>query len=76
MADSTLLVLGIDGGATHTAAVLADARTGATLGRGEAGPSNIQAVGVAPAGSVRTARTSPRCQDRQVTVAGSRSGSW
>lgn len=39
------LVIGIDGGASATAAVLADARTGAALGRGEAGPSNIQAVG-------------------------------
>ncbi len=45
MADQTF-VIGIDGGASHTAAVLADARTGAPLGRGEAGPSNIQAVGV------------------------------
>jgi N-acetylglucosamine kinase-like BadF-type ATPase len=40
------LVLGIDGGATHTAARLADAATGTILGRGEAGPSNIQAAGV------------------------------
>src|SRR4051794_11885496 len=40
------LVLGIDGGATHTAALLADAATGAVRGRGQAGPSNIQAVGV------------------------------
>jgi len=45
MADSTPLVLGIDGGASHTIAVLADARTGTLLGRGEGGPSNIQAVG-------------------------------
>ncbi|MBM3979571.1 MAG: BadF/BadG/BcrA/BcrD type ATPase [Planctomycetes bacterium] len=43
------LIIGIDGGASHTAAVLADARTGAALGRGEAGPSNIQAVGVTAA---------------------------
>lgn len=43
------LVLGIDGGATHTAALLADARSGAVVGRGESGPSNIQAVGVAAA---------------------------
>ena len=42
-------VLGIDGGASHTVAVLADARTGAALGRGESGPSNIQAVGVGSA---------------------------
>jgi N-acetylglucosamine kinase-like BadF-type ATPase len=46
MAELPLLVIGIDGGASHTAAVLADARTGEALGRGEAGPSNIQAVGV------------------------------
>src|SRR5690349_432414 len=46
MADSQSYVIGIDGGASHTVAVLADARTGAALGRGEAGPSNIQAVGV------------------------------
>jgi N-acetylglucosamine kinase-like BadF-type ATPase len=39
------LVIGIDGGATHTAAVLADAATGAVVGRGEAGPSNIMAAG-------------------------------
>src|SRR5262245_17542258 len=59
------LVLGIDGGATNTAAVLADANTGATVGRSEAGPSNIQAVGVtaalkelnsAVAGAFRAAR--------------------
>ena len=40
------LVIGIDGGATHTDALLADATTGAAIGRGTAGPSNIQAVGV------------------------------
>ncbi|MCI0702449.1 MAG: BadF/BadG/BcrA/BcrD type ATPase [Planctomycetia bacterium] len=59
------LVLGIDGGATNTAAVLADSQTGTTIGRGEAGPSNIQAVGVtaalkelntAVAGAFRAAR--------------------
>jgi N-acetylglucosamine kinase-like BadF-type ATPase len=49
MSDSQLLVIGIDGGASHTVAVLADARTGAPLGRGDGGPSNFQAVGVAPA---------------------------
>jgi N-acetylglucosamine kinase-like BadF-type ATPase len=42
-------VLGIDGGASSTVALLADARTGAPLGRAEAGPSNIQAVGVTAA---------------------------
>lgn len=64
MADPQL-VIGIDGGASHTAAILADARSGAPLGRGEAGPSNIQAVGVtaalrelntAVAGAFRTAK--------------------
>ena len=40
------LFIGIDGGATHTVALLADAASGALRGRGEAGPSNIQAVGV------------------------------
>ncbi len=43
------LVIGIDGGATHTAALLADAATGTVIGRGESGPSNIQAVGDAAA---------------------------
>ena len=40
------LVLGIDGGGTHTVAILANADTGSVLGRGSSGPSNIQAVGV------------------------------
>ncbi len=40
------LVLGIDGGGTQTQALLADRSTGEVLGRGVAGPSNIQAVGV------------------------------
>jgi N-acetylmuramic acid 6-phosphate etherase len=41
------LVLGIDGGGSHTLAYLADAQAGGrVLGRGEAGPSNIQSVGV------------------------------
>lgn len=39
------LVVGVDGGATRTLALLADAATGRVVGRGEAGPSNIQAVG-------------------------------
>lgn len=43
---STTLVIGIDGGGTGTVALLADALTGAILGRGEGGPSNIQGVGV------------------------------
>lgn len=42
---SDTLVLGIDGGATSTVALLADATTGQILGRGHGGPSNIQAVG-------------------------------
>jgi N-acetylmuramic acid 6-phosphate etherase len=40
------LVLGIDGGGTNTIALLADAATGRLVGRGTAGPSNIQSVGV------------------------------
>lgn len=40
------LVLGIDGGGTQTLCLLADRATGTVLGRGEAGPSNIQSVGV------------------------------
>src|SRR5438034_328249 len=40
------LVLGIDGGASHTTALLAEAASGSVRGRGESGPSNIQAVGV------------------------------
>jgi N-acetylmuramic acid 6-phosphate etherase len=39
------LVIGIDGGGSHTLALLADAASGRVLGRGTAGPSNIQAVG-------------------------------
>lgn len=42
---SEALVLGIDGGATSTVALLAEAATGRVLGRGHGGPSNIQAVG-------------------------------
>lgn len=41
------LVIGVDGGASHTVALVAEAATGAVLGRGTAGPSNIQAVGEA-----------------------------
>jgi N-acetylmuramic acid 6-phosphate etherase len=40
------LVLGIDGGGTTTVCFLATAESGEILGRGTAGPSNIQAVGV------------------------------
>ena len=39
------LVIGVDGGASSTTALLADAATGQVLGRGTGGPSNIQAVG-------------------------------
>ena len=39
------LVIGVDGGGTKTFAVLADRATGAALGRGAAGPSNVMAVG-------------------------------
>jgi N-acetylglucosamine kinase-like BadF-type ATPase len=45
MTSSASLVLGIDGGATSTVALLADSISGAVLGRGMSGPSNIQAVG-------------------------------
>ena len=44
------LYLGIDGGGTHTRAVLVDAR-GAVRGEGEAGPSNYHNVGLAAAGA-------------------------
>jgi len=40
------LVLGVDGGGSHVLCVLAEASTGRELGRGEAGPANLQAVGV------------------------------
>src|SRR5438034_950794 len=43
---ASTLVLGIDGGGTHTVALLAESVTGTVLGRGTSGPSNIQAVGV------------------------------
>ncbi len=39
------LILGIDGGGTHTIALLSDGTN--ILGRGESGPSNLQAVGLA-----------------------------
>lgn len=39
------LVLGVDGGGTHTIAVLAHRGTGEVLGRGTAGGSNIQSAG-------------------------------
>jgi N-acetylmuramic acid 6-phosphate etherase len=50
LSGATDLYLGIDGGGTHTVALLAHAEAGpgnrwTLLGRGEAGPSNLQAVG-------------------------------
>jgi N-acetylglucosamine kinase-like BadF-type ATPase len=39
------LILGIDGGATSTVALLVEAASDRVLGRGVGGPSNIQAVG-------------------------------
>ncbi|VTU00327.1 Uncharacterized protein OS=Planctomyces maris DSM 8797 GN=PM8797T_07327 PE=4 SV=1: BcrAD_BadFG [Gemmataceae bacterium] len=45
---SPRLVLGIDGGATSTVALLAEADTGREVGRGIGGPSNINAVGIEP----------------------------
>jgi N-acetylglucosamine kinase-like BadF-type ATPase len=49
MAEKASLVIGIDGGASNTVALLADAATGRVLGRGTGGPTNIQAVGEAAA---------------------------
>lgn len=45
----TGFVLGIDGGGTKTVCVLMDAK-GEVLGRGEAGPSNYQTIGIQAAG--------------------------
>src|SRR5215213_8361472 len=42
------LLLGIDGGGSHTRAVIVDA-SGAVLGKGQAGSSNPQSVGFAAA---------------------------
>lgn len=47
-ADRAGYVLGIDGGGSKTLALVAD-RTGEVLGRGTAGPSNYQGIGLAPA---------------------------
>ncbi|MBW4679927.1 MAG: ATPase [Microcoleus vaginatus WJT46-NPBG5] len=48
-------VLGIDGGGTKTVCILMD-KTGQAIGRGEAGPSNYQTVGLEAAGnSIRDA---------------------
>src|SRR5436305_776659 len=43
------LCLGIDGGGSHTVALLATFPGGDVLGRGQGGPSNLQAVGEGPA---------------------------
>lgn len=52
------LYLGIDGGGTHTRAILVDAE-GRVLGEGEAGPSNYNNVGLDAAGrALRTAAES------------------
>ena len=40
------LIIGVDGGATSTVALVAECASGFVQGRGLAGPSNIQAVGV------------------------------
>ena len=41
------LVIGIDGGGSHTVALLAERLDdGRIIGKGQAGPSNIQSVGV------------------------------
>ena len=55
------LVIGVDGGGTKTFAVLADRASGAVLGRGAAGPSNVMAVGTeAGLGAISTRRSSGR----------------
>jgi N-acetylglucosamine kinase-like BadF-type ATPase len=46
MIEPAQLVLGIDGGATSTVALLAETSSGRVIGRGTGGPSNIHAVGV------------------------------
>jgi N-acetylmuramic acid 6-phosphate etherase len=43
------LVIGIDGGGSHTVALVAERKSGVILGRGISGPSNIQAVGAGKA---------------------------
>jgi N-acetylmuramic acid 6-phosphate etherase len=55
LASAANLVLGIDGGGSHTVALLAALTPGAAspwqvLGRGKAGPSNLQAIGLERAG--------------------------
>ena len=67
------LVLGIDGGGTRTVALLADAE-GRILGQGEAGPSNLHAVGVERAlgaleQAVTTAFAAARLERQKVKAA-------
>jgi N-acetylmuramic acid 6-phosphate etherase len=62
-----VLYLGIDGGGTHTVALLADAG-GAVLGRGAAGPSNLHAVGVEPALQALEAATAAAFAAAQLPV--------
>lgn len=67
-------VLGIDGGGTHTVALLAEGATGEVLGRGTGGPSNIQAAGVEAAlrelnAAVKSAFADARCERKPVAAA-------
>ena len=72
------LVIGIDGGASSTTALLADAATGRVLGRGAGGPSNIQAVGEDAA--LRELNdpsdVQPTAKHASVTVSPARSSDW
>jgi N-acetylmuramic acid 6-phosphate etherase len=68
------LVLGIDGGGTHTVALLARANENGILGRGEAGPSNLQSVGETQAlqalgRAIQQAWTAAGLSPRPVSVA-------
>ncbi len=70
---STRLVIGIDGGGTSTAAWLAD-ETGHILGKGEAGASNIKAVGLEPGlaaldASIASAFAQAKLPPREVDLA-------
>jgi N-acetylmuramic acid 6-phosphate etherase len=60
------LILGIDGGGTHTVALLAKAQSGEVLGRGTSGPSNIQAVGVEAALAALDAAVAAAFADAQL----------
>ena len=77
MADSQTLVIGIDGGASHTRVALAETDTGAVLGRGERGTSNIQAVGVQAAlGELNIAVASAFTDARISRAPGRGGGAW